>query len=55
MEQDKLQYDAVATNYNEEIKGQEYYEKLVNPTVRHMLGDIKGKVNFTRFFFSRKK
>jgi hypothetical protein len=40
----KMQYELIATNYNEEITGQAYYEKLVNPTVRKMLGDVKGKV-----------
>jgi hypothetical protein len=43
-----LQYDTIATNYNEEVKGQAYYEKLINPTIRLMLGDIKGKVKILK-------
>jgi hypothetical protein len=47
MEKSPPQYDAIATNYNQEIKGQPFYEKLLDPTIRHMLGDITGKVIIT--------
>lgn len=49
----KNQYNAIATNYNQEVKGASFYDKLVNPTIRRMLGDVKGKVQkgWVLYFF----
>jgi hypothetical protein len=44
MDEIQTQYDAVAINYNNDIQGKILYEKLINPTLRHMLGDVQGKV-----------
>lgn len=37
------QYDAIAQQYNAEMKGRPYYEKIVDPTLTKLLGEIKGK------------
>ena len=46
----EAQYDAVANTYNVAIKKFSFYEKLIDPTVRHMLGDVKGKVYINNLF-----